>query len=83
MKTQIIPTQVIEQFNEQDREEIHRIIANLRQSYLDRLQDATVEFHRAQRQLNRAGHEITRLERHLERIDGFVAKHNITLGKEI
>lgn len=82
MKTQVIPTQIIEQFDEQDREEIHNIIANLRQSYVERLRDATVEFHRAQRHVNRAAHEITRLERHLERIDAFVAKHNIPLGKE-
>ncbi len=65
-----------------DREAIHNIITSLRQSYTDRLHDATLEFHRAQRQVNRAAHEITRLEVHLERIDAFIAKNNIPLGKE-
>lgn len=82
MKTQIIPTQVQERFDENDREEIHRIIDSLRQSYTERLHEATLEFHRAQRQVNRAAHEMTRVEKHLERIDTFIAKHNIPLGEE-
>ena len=71
-----------ETFDEKDRTEIHAIIAELRRSYTDRLDDATLEFHRSQRAVNRASHEITRLERHLERIDGFIVKHNIVMEEK-
>lgn len=64
---------------DKDRREIHDIVANLRQSYVERMHEATVEFHRAQRQLNRASHEVTRLDHHLQRINDFCIKHNIPL----
>lgn len=71
-----------EQFDERDRAEIHRIVNDLRQSYIDRQHEATREYHQAQRQVNRAQHELHRLERHMERINAFCAKHNIPLDKE-
>ena len=84
IRTQRQPTVYVETFDDKDRSEIHDIITELRQSYVERLHEATLEFHRTQRLVNRAGHEVSRLERHLERIDGFVKKHNIPLdeGKE-
>ena len=71
-----------ELFVDEDREQVHRIITNLRQSYRDRLHETQLEFHRAQRAVNRARHEITRLEKHLERINQFVETHNVELKEE-
>lgn len=71
-----------ETFGDKDRSEIHGMIATLRRSYTDRLSETALEFHRAQRAVNRASHEITRLERHIERIDGFIARHNITMEEK-
>ncbi len=74
---QVQPTKTTEVFEGKDREEIHAIITDLRQSYVDRLHDASQELHQAQRQVNRASHEVTRLTRHLARIDAFREQHNI------
>ena len=71
-----------EAFDEKDRTEINSIITELRRSYTNRLDEATLEFHRAQRAVNRASHEITRLEKHLERIEGFIEKHHITIKEK-
>ena len=79
LRTHMTPTLVEEQFDARDREQIHEIIAALRQSYQDRLHDATFDLHRAERSVNRAQHEISRLKRHLERIDSFIIKHDISL----
>lgn len=81
MKAKRIELETVESFDEKDRAAIHDIVANLKQSYLDRKHDALLEFYRAQRQVNRASHEITRLEKHLERIDSFIEKNNIPLGE--
>lgn len=71
-----------ETFDDKDRSEIHGMIAALRKSYTDRLSEAALEFHRAQRAVNRASHEVTRIERHIERIDGFIAKHKIVMEEK-
>lgn len=78
IRTQQAPQILEETFDERDRSEIHAIIENLRQSYIERQHDATREYHAALRQVNRAEHELHRLERHLERINAFCAKHDIT-----
>lgn len=68
-----------ETFDDKDREEIHRIITDLRHTYLERHTEALTEYHKAERQANRKLHEVNRLERHLARIEDFCKKNNIPL----
>lgn len=82
IRTQKLPTKLDETFDERDRDEIHRIVNEMRQSYIDRQHEATRDYHQALRQVNRAEHELHRLERHMERINAFCAKHNIPLDEE-
>jgi len=77
LKTDIVPHVTEEVFDEGDREEIHRIIADLRQTYFERHTEALSEYHKIQRESNRALHEVNRIERHLERIDEFCKKNDI------
>jgi hypothetical protein len=77
LKTSKVPHHTEEVFDERDREEIHRIIADLRQTYFERHTEALATFHKIQRDSNRALHEVTRIEKHLERIDDFCTKNNI------
>lgn len=81
IKTQRVPRQTKEVFDDTDREEIHRIIADLRDTYVERHTEALREYHEAQRQVNRLSHEVSRLERHLTRIDNFCINNDIPLGK--
>jgi len=69
-----------EVFDERDREEIHRIIANLRHTYFERHTEALSRFHKIERESNRAKHEVVRIEKHLERIDDFCKKNNIPVN---
>lgn len=64
---------------DQDREKIHAIVANLKREYRERLDVIVRDYHAAQKSLNRASHEITRLERHLERVDDFCKQNNVRL----
>lgn len=82
IRTQTVPRQPEEALDEQDRSKIHDIIAELRRSYHTRLSEAVFEHNQAERQVNRARHEIHRLERHLERINDFCKKHNIPLDEQ-
>ena len=70
---------VEETFDEKDREEIHRIITDLRHTYLERHTEALTAYHKAEREANRRQHEVNRLERHLQRIEDFCKKNNIPL----
>jgi len=82
IRTQRPPHILEETFDERDRSEIHEIIVNLRQSYIERQHEASREYHAALRQVNRAEHELHRLERHMERINAFCEKHNIPVEEE-
>ena len=82
LKTSVIPHHTEEVFDENDREEIHRIIADLRETYFERHNEALSAYHKIERESNRALHEVNRIERHLERIDAFCKKNNIPSGKE-
>ena len=73
------PHQTKETFDENDREEIHRIISDLRHTYLERHTEALSNYHKAERETNRKLHEVHRIERHLERIEEFCKKNNIPL----
>ena len=68
-----------EVLDEKDRTEIHRIITELRHTYLERHTEALAEYHKAERETNRKLHEVNRIERHLERIEDFCKKNNIPL----
>jgi hypothetical protein len=74
-----ITHQTEESFDDMDREEIHRIITDLRHTYLERHTQALTEYHKAERQANRRLHEVNRIERHLARIEAFCKKNNIPL----
>jgi hypothetical protein len=82
LKTSTVPHHTEEVFDEKDREEIHRIIADLRQTYLERHTEALSEYHKREREANRALHEVNRVERHLERIDDFCKKNDIPVNNE-
>lgn len=82
IRTQAAPKILEETFDERDRTEIHAIVNNLRQSYIERQHEATRAYHQAKRQVNRAEHELHRLERHMERINAFCKKNNIPLDEE-
>jgi hypothetical protein len=83
LKTQRVPHQTEEAFDENDREEIHRIIADLRKTYVDRHTEAVAAFNKIQRESNRAQHEMHRIERHLERIDEFCNKNDIATASTV
>jgi hypothetical protein len=72
-----------ESFDDTDREEIHRIITDLRHTYLERHTEALTAYHKAEREANRKQHEVNRLERHLARIEDFCKKNNIPLVSTI
>jgi hypothetical protein len=75
-----IPVQKTEEpFTDTDREEIHRIITDLRHTYLERHTEALVAYHKAEREVNRKQHEVHRIEKHLERIENFCKENNIPL----
>lgn len=76
------PTQIVEDFSTKDLTEISRIIQNTHAIYTEQLHEANFRLHQAQRGVNRATHEQHRLEKHLERIEDFCNKHNITLHSE-
>lgn len=82
LKTATAPHLTEEVFDAKDREEIHRIIADLRQTYLERHTEALSEYHKAERNANRALHEVNRVERHLQRINDFCTKNDIPLDNE-
>lgn len=82
LKTSTVPHHTEEVFDEKDRDEIHRIIADLRQTYIERHTTALSDYHQAQRTANRALHEVNRVEKHLERIKDFCQKNNIPLEEE-
>lgn len=72
-----------ESFDDKDREEIHRIISDLRHTYLERHTEALTSYHKAEREANRKLHEVNRIERHLARIEEFCKKNNIPLVSTI
>ena len=82
LKTSAAPHHTEEVFDEKDRDEIHRIIAGLRQTYLERHTEALSDYHKRERESNRALHEVNRVEKHLERIDDFCKKNNIPLMEQ-
>ncbi|MDB5163258.1 MAG: hypothetical protein JWO54_125 [Candidatus Saccharibacteria bacterium] len=83
IKTAIVPHHTEEVLDEQDREEVHRMIIALRQSYVERHTEALSTYHKIERDANRALHEVNRVERHLERINEFCNKNGIPFGNEV
>lgn len=79
LQTHGAPHQTKDEFDEKDRAEIHRIISDLRHTYLERHTEALADYHKAEREANRKLHEVTRIEKHLERIEDFCKKNNIPL----
>jgi hypothetical protein len=79
VKTFGVPHRTEDSFDEKDRSEIHRIITDLRHTYLERHTEALTQYHKAEREANRKLHEVNRIERHLERIEAFCKKNNIPL----
>lgn len=79
-KTNVVPHHTEEVFDERDREEIHRIIADLRHTYFERHTEALSNYHKIEREANRALHEVKRVEKHLERIDDFCKKNDIPIN---
>ena len=79
VKTFGVPHRTEETFDEKDRTEIHRIISDLRHTYLERHTEALAKFNKAQREANRRLHEVDRIEKHLGRIEEFCKKNNIPL----
>ena len=77
LKSQVATRRTEETFDEKDREEIHRIITELRHTYIERHTEALALHHKAEREANRRLHEVHRLERHLARIEDFCKKNNI------
>lgn len=80
LKTSTVPHLTEEVFDEKDREEIHRIIADLRQTYFERHTEALSNYNKVEREANRLLHEVNRIEKHLERIDEFCKKNDIPLS---
>lgn len=79
LKTNTVPHRIEEAFDERDRDEIHRIIVELRHDYLERHTEALAEYNKTEREANRKLHEVNRLEKHLQRIEDFCKKNNIPL----
>ena len=83
LKTEDVVQRIEETFDDKDREEIHRIITELRHTYLERHTEALTQFHKAEREANRKLHEVNRMERHLARIEEFCKNNNIPLVNPI
>jgi predicted esterase YcpF (UPF0227 family) len=83
LQTHGITHRTEESFDEKDREEIHRIITDLRHTYLERHTEALAAYHKAEREANRKQHEVNRIEKHLQRIEDFCMKNNIPLVSTI
>lgn len=81
--TKAPPRRQEETLDSKDREEIHRIITELRHDYLQRHTEALAEYHKAERESNRKLHEVERLEKHLQRIEVFCKENNIPLTSTI
>ena len=79
LKTKAPPRRIEEEFDEKDRSEIHRIISELRHTYIEQHTEALTEYNKVERLANRKLHEVNRLEKHLERIEDFCKKNNIPL----
>ena len=79
LKTNAPPRRMEESFDEKDRDEIHRIITELRHDYLVRHSEALAAYNQAEREANRKLHEVDRLEKHLARIELFCKNNNIPL----
>ncbi len=73
------PQRTGDAFDNKDREEIRRIITELRHDYLERHTEALADYHKAARETNRKLHEVERLEKHLQRIEVFCKNNNIPL----
>ncbi len=83
LKTNAAPRRIEEVFDDRDRSEIHRIISDLRRTYVERHTEALADYHKAERESNRKLHEVDRLERHLKRIEDFCNKNGIPLVNEL
>ena len=83
LKTNAPPRRTEEVFDDRDRSEIHRIISDLRRTYVERHTEALADYHKAERESNRKLHEVDRLERHLKRIEDFCNENNIPLVNEL
>lgn len=83
LKTNAPPHRTDEEFDEKDRTEIHRIISELRHTYIEQHTEALTTYNKAERDANRKLHEVTRLEKHIERIEAFCKKNNIPLESEV
>lgn len=81
MRVHTQPHAVEKTLDQNDQARAQQIIQDLRQTYADRLHNELLEFHRAQRALNRASHEVRRLEKHIARIDTFIGTHDVKEGK--
>lgn len=79
LKTHGTPHRLEENFDEKDRTEIHRIISELRHTYLERHTQALAEYNKVEREANRKKHEVARLEKHIGRIEAFCKKNNIPI----
>jgi isochorismate hydrolase len=79
VKTFGVPHRTEETFDEKDRAEIHRIISDLRHTYLERHIEALAQYDKAAREANRKLHEVQRIEKHLQRIEDFCKNNNIPL----
>lgn len=83
LKTNAPPRRIEEEFNDKDREEIHRIISELRHTYIEQHTEALADYNKTEREANRKLHEVERLEKHLARIEDFCKKNNIPLVSTI
>lgn len=79
LQRQIQSHRTEETFDEKDRDEIHRIITELRHTYLERHTEALANYHKAEREANRKLHEVNRIEKHLARIERFCKENNIPI----
>ena len=79
LQTHGTPHLAEETFDEKDRTEIHRMITELRHTYLERHTEALTDYNKSERESNRKLHEVTRLEKHIERIEAFCKKNNIPI----
>ena len=79
LNTSTPPRRIEEEFDEKDRSEIHRIISELRHTYIEQHTEALTEYNKVERLANRKLHEVNRLEKHLQRIEDFCKKNNIPL----
>jgi len=79
--TQVTPKRYEEHFEGRDRDEIKRIIADLRDTYVERLHIAQRDYHQKVREANQMSHEVSRLQKHLDRMEEFCKKHNIDIEK--